>query len=49
MAIDHGLLSFIDVEHRQWPIVLVTNPKHPLFFNFHKENYETIKFSSHIR
>lgn len=30
-AIDHGLLSFVDVEHDSWPIILITNPKHALF------------------
>lgn len=31
VAIDGGLLSFADVDHGKWPIVLVTNPKHALF------------------
>ncbi|KAL1122046.1 hypothetical protein AAG570_003452, partial [Ranatra chinensis] len=30
-AIDHGLLSFTDVHHKDWPVVLITNPKHVLF------------------
>lgn len=30
-AIDHGLISFVDVHHGTWPIVLITNPKHSLF------------------
>lgn len=30
-AIDGGLLSFVDVNHGKWPIVLITNPKHALF------------------
>lgn len=49
MAIDHGMLSFIDVQHGQWPIALLTNPKHALFLNSHRENVESIKRSSHIR
>lgn len=49
MAIDHGLISFVDVHHNEWPVVLVTNPKHALFIIPGKENLETIKHSSHIR
>lgn len=30
-AVDGGLFSFVDVDHDQWPIVLITNPKHSLF------------------
>ncbi|XP_054263073.1 transmembrane protein 62-like [Macrosteles quadrilineatus] len=30
-AIDHGTFSFVDVHHHDWPLVLVTNPKHALF------------------
>lgn len=30
-AIDHGLLSFVDVKHNEWPVILITNPKHALF------------------
>lgn len=35
-AIDHGLLSFVDVVHGDWPIVLITNPKHALFYVPHR-------------
>lgn len=49
MAIDHGLLSFIDVTHREWPVVLVTNPKHSLFRIPGKENFDVIRNSTHIR
>ncbi|GJQ65555.1 hypothetical protein Trydic_g7655 [Trypoxylus dichotomus] len=49
MAIDHGLLSFVDVTHRDWPVVLVTNPKHSLFHIPGKENYDVIKNSTHVR
>ena len=31
-AIDHGLFSFIDVEFREWPVVLVTFPKDSRFW-----------------
>lgn len=30
-AIDHGLISFADIKHGTWPVVLITNPKHALF------------------
>lgn len=49
MAIDHGLLSFIDITHRDWPVVLVTNPKHSQFRIPGKENLDVIRNSTHIR
>ncbi|XP_017772188.1 PREDICTED: transmembrane protein 62-like isoform X2 [Nicrophorus vespilloides] len=49
MAIDHGLISFTDVGHREWPVVLITNPKHALFVIPEKENIESIANSTHIR
>ncbi|KAL1489693.1 hypothetical protein ABEB36_013633 [Hypothenemus hampei] len=49
MAIDHGMFSFIDVHHRDWPVVLLTNPKHSLFINPLKENIDNIIKSTHIR
>ncbi|KAK5643227.1 hypothetical protein RI129_007072 [Pyrocoelia pectoralis] len=49
LAIDHGLLSFIDVKHRNWPVVLITNPKHALYIMPQKENLEVITESTHIR
>lgn len=49
MAIDHGIFSFIDIHHRDWPVVLLTNPKHTLFFNPLKETLENIRKSTHIR
>ncbi|CAG9762201.1 unnamed protein product [Ceutorhynchus assimilis] len=49
MAIDHGLFSFIDIHHRDWPVILLTNPKHALFFNPSKENIRNIRQSTHIR
>uniref|UniRef100_A0A023F0B0 Putative conserved plasma membrane protein n=1 Tax=Triatoma infestans TaxID=30076 RepID=A0A023F0B0_TRIIF len=48
-AIDHGLLSFIDIKHREWPIILVTNPKHALYQLHTKEPVEAIGRSTHIR
>lgn len=35
-AIDHGLFSFVDVRHNEWPILLITNPKHALFYLPHR-------------
>lgn len=35
-AIDHGLLSFVDIQHGVWPVVLVTNPKNSLFHIPHR-------------
>ncbi|KRT85365.1 hypothetical protein AMK59_726 [Oryctes borbonicus] len=49
MAIDHGLLSFVDVTHRDWPVILVTNPKHSLFHIPGKENFDVVKNSTHVR
>ncbi|KAJ8927168.1 hypothetical protein NQ314_020444 [Rhamnusium bicolor] len=49
LAIDHGLLSFVDVSHRDWPVILITNPKHALFVNPAKENLHNIQNSTHIR
>ncbi|XP_050301336.1 transmembrane protein 62-like [Anthonomus grandis grandis] len=49
MAIDHGMFSFVDVAHRDWPVVLITNPKNALFFNPLKENVDNIRQSTHIR
>ncbi|KAJ4435764.1 hypothetical protein ANN_18383, partial [Periplaneta americana] len=49
VAIDHGLLSFIDVLHRDWPVALVTNPKHALFVMPTREPLHRILQSTHIR
>ncbi|XP_057655925.1 transmembrane protein 62-like isoform X1 [Diorhabda carinulata] len=49
MAIDHGFFSFKDIQHRDWPVFLVTNPKEALFINPGKENLEVIRNSTHIR
>lgn len=40
-AIDHGLFSFVDVNHGTWPIVLITNPKHALFQIPHRNEAKT--------
>lgn len=49
MAVDHGMLSFVDIDHGQWPVILVTNPKHTLFLIPKMESVQTIKESTHIR
>jgi hypothetical protein len=49
LAIDHGMLSFVDVPHGDWPVGLITNPKDALFVNTAKENIESIRTSTHIR
>lgn len=49
MAVDHGMLSFIDIDHGQWPVILITNPKHTLFLIPKMESLQSIKESTHIR
>ncbi|XP_047002995.1 transmembrane protein 62-like [Schistocerca americana] len=48
-VMDHGLFSFVDVVHRDWPVVLVTNPKHLLYTLPGREPLERIHTSTHIR
>ncbi|CAL7945274.1 unnamed protein product [Xylocopa violacea] len=48
-AIDHGQFSFIDVKHKEWPVVLITNPKHALYTMPRKENIMSAIKSTHIR
>ncbi|PNF33569.1 hypothetical protein B7P43_G16995 [Cryptotermes secundus] len=49
LAVDHGMFSFVDLKHREWPIVLVTNPKHALFAIPTREPLHMISHSTHIR
>ncbi|KAA3678033.1 uncharacterized protein DEA37_0001085, partial [Paragonimus westermani] len=55
LAVDHDLISFVDVRFhatntsREWPIVLITNPKHANFLLPHKEPAGRIAHSTHIR
>lgn len=49
LAIDHGLLSFIDTKHGDWPLILITNPKHALYTIPNKEPSYAIRSSTHIR
>ncbi|GLV40020.1 hypothetical protein CBL_10916 [Carabus blaptoides fortunei] len=48
-AIDHGLLSFVDSRHGDWPLVLITNPKHALYTIPNREPSQFIAHSTHIR
>ncbi|XP_014291576.1 transmembrane protein 62 [Halyomorpha halys] len=47
-AIDHGLFSFTDVKHNDWPVVLLTNPKNAIFQSS-REPIEAMLSSTHIR
>ncbi|KAF7231891.1 hypothetical protein EG68_09020 [Paragonimus skrjabini miyazakii] len=55
LAVDHDLVSFVDVQFRatntstEWPVVLITNPKHANFLLPHKEPVDRIARSTHIR
>ncbi|KAL3265661.1 hypothetical protein HHI36_009865 [Cryptolaemus montrouzieri] len=49
LAIDHGILSFVDVELGEWPVILITNPKNALFMNPLRENSENLRTSRFIR
>ena len=49
MAVDNGLLSFVDVDHGKWPVVLVTNPKKAEFLSPQVEHIENILQSKMIR
>nr|CAD7416482.1 unnamed protein product [Timema poppensis] len=48
-AVDHGLFSFIDVHHRDWPVILITNPKHTLYKMPTREPLNRMRNSTHIR
>ncbi|XP_067009565.1 transmembrane protein 62 isoform X2 [Anabrus simplex] len=48
-AVDHGLFSFIDMAHRDWPVGLITNPKHALYAMPTREMLEKIPQSTHVR
>lgn len=49
IAIDHGLLSFVDQKHNNWPVVLVTNPKHAKYALPGREPLNLMHDSTHIR
>ncbi|ETN59868.1 transmembrane protein 62 [Anopheles darlingi] len=48
-AFDHGYFSFVDVQHNQWPVILVTNPKEAHFNIPEKESPGPVLESTHIR
>ena len=48
-AIDHGMISFADVSHNEWPIIVVTNPKNAMFLAPDIEPIENIATSTHVR
>lgn len=48
-AFDHGLFSFIDIKHKDWPIILVTNPKDSMLNIEKKEDPSLQVKSTHIR
>ncbi|XP_076231397.1 transmembrane protein 62 [Calliopsis andreniformis] len=48
-AIDHGQFSFIDVKHKEWPVILITNPKDALYMMPRKESLLSVIKSTHIR
>uniref|UniRef100_A0A0A9YRK4 Transmembrane protein 62 n=1 Tax=Lygus hesperus TaxID=30085 RepID=A0A0A9YRK4_LYGHE len=47
-AIDHGVFSFVDVKHREWPVILVLNPKNSQYRLRLKEPHLTLN-STHVR
>ena len=49
LAIDNGILSFVDQTHTEWPIILVTNPKDSNFVAPQVENFQNILASTLIR
>jgi hypothetical protein len=49
LAVDHGMISFVDVKHGDWPVALVTNPKHALFMMPAREPADRVLHSTHIR
>ncbi|CAH8525885.1 unnamed protein product [Schistosoma rodhaini] len=56
VAVDNDLVSFVDVRkfslndsNKEWPIILITNPKNANFLLPRKEPFHRIEFSTHIR
>ncbi|KAI9551793.1 hypothetical protein GHT06_022129 [Daphnia sinensis] len=48
-VLDQGLFSFADIQHKTWPVVVVTNPKPLLTVQPSKEPVELMATSTHIR
>lgn len=49
MAMDHDILSFVDVKFGQWPVILITNPKRARFQAPKYEPIHKMLHSTHIR
>ncbi len=49
LAIDHGLMSHVDVKLGEWPVVLITNPKDARYMLSLHEPLEIMPNSSHVR
>ena len=49
LAIDNGVLSFTDVKHGDWPVVLITNPKNSKYVAPRVEKLENILVSKVVR
>ncbi|XP_069117424.1 transmembrane protein 62-like isoform X1 [Argopecten irradians] len=48
LAIDHDMISFTDEHFNNWPVILVTNPKHAMYMS-DKEALDRPVNSTHIR
>ncbi|XP_057374935.1 transmembrane protein 62-like isoform X2 [Daphnia carinata] len=48
-VLDQGLFSFTDIQHKTWPVIVVTNPKPLLTVQPSKEPIELMATSTHIR
>jgi len=49
-AVDHGIFTFADVKHGEWPVVLVTFPKDSLFWlHSEEESLQKLKERRQIR
>ncbi|XP_060073255.1 transmembrane protein 62-like [Ylistrum balloti] len=48
LAIDHDMISFTDEKIGNWPVILVTNPKHAMYMS-DKEALDRPANSTHIR
>ena len=49
LAVDHDLISFVDVRLNTWPVVLITNPKDAHYIMRPHEPLGRMRKSTHIR
>ena len=49
LAVDHDLISFVDVQLNTWPVVLITNPKDAHYIMRPHEPLGRMRKSTHIR